>query len=76
VDPVPGPLLLRKSGSAGNRTRDVRDRTLLQKFKAGFGAHPASLLRVPGVLSAEVKILSRNLTTGAWGSVVVKALRY
>jgi hypothetical protein len=24
VDPVPNPLLLRKSGSAGNRTRDLR----------------------------------------------------
>jgi hypothetical protein len=23
VDPVPDPLLLRKSGSAGNRTRDL-----------------------------------------------------
>jgi hypothetical protein len=25
VDPVPDPLLLRKSGSAGNRTRDLRN---------------------------------------------------
>jgi hypothetical protein len=24
VDPVPDPLLLRKSGSAGNQTRDLR----------------------------------------------------
>jgi hypothetical protein len=24
VDPVPGPVLLRKPGSAGNRTRDLR----------------------------------------------------
>jgi hypothetical protein len=29
VDPVPDPLLLRKSGSAGNRTRDLWVKTLL-----------------------------------------------
>jgi hypothetical protein len=29
VDPVPDPLLLRKSGSAGNRTQDVGGKIIL-----------------------------------------------
>jgi hypothetical protein len=31
VDPVPDPLLLRKSGSAGNRTRDLWVSTRLER---------------------------------------------
>lgn len=53
--------------ATGERVRcsvSGRDRTLLQIFKAGFRAHPVSLLRVPEILPAEVNILIRNLTTG------------
>jgi hypothetical protein len=32
VDPVPDPLLLRKSGSAGNRTRDLLYITIILPF--------------------------------------------
>jgi hypothetical protein len=39
VDPVPDPLLLRKSGSAGNRARDLRDSSQKLRLLDHRGGH-------------------------------------
>jgi hypothetical protein len=44
VDPVPGPLLLRKSGRAGIRTRDLWIITLINSFRASQEIHCVSIM--------------------------------
>jgi hypothetical protein len=55
VDPVPDPLLFRKSGSAGNRTWDLRvnSQKLWLLDHRGDPAHPYLRVMVLNYLSSE-----------------------
>ena len=67
MDPVPDPLLLRKSGSAGNRTRDLC--ICSQKWKFSLpGSVP--LLVISGVIS------SRDCHLPMFGSVHLRHMVY
>ena len=39
MDPVPDPLLLRKSGSAGNGTRDIHDEVAMRRQLVKYENH-------------------------------------